>query len=285
MSSMATTVYRDRALRGLDRLPPFPPVLSRLLTAVARDDAPFAELAKLIESDAVLTGNVLRAVHSTFRAAAGEVSSVRHAVAILGVGRLRNLALSLSVARMCSQVRTPEGWSNARFNAHSLAAAILADLVAEGSAVPYPEGAFVAGLMHDVGKLLIATALPAEFGCIQGMLKRGHGSELECELHAIGTSHAELAGLVLARWNQPRPIQQAATFPHAPNGADEGRLHLSHAVCAADRLANDCGHSTGRYLEPSGPVAPVWEALDLAGRTARIIEAFEDEFETMKAFL
>lgn len=281
----ATTVLRDRALQGLDRLPPFPPVLNRLLTAVARDEVSLADLAILIESDAVLTGNVLRAVNSALNGAGGAVSAVGHAVAILGVGRLRNLALSLSIARMCTQVRTPEAWSNAKFSAHSLAAGILSDLIAQGSAAPYPEGAFVAGLLHDIGKLLIATVLPAEFAGIQKMLQQGERTELECETQTIGTSHADLSGLALKRWNLPLPIQQSAAFHHLPDRADEGRLHLSHVVCAADRLANDCGHTTGYYFEPCGPVGSAWEALNLNERMPGILEEFRDEFETMKAFL
>jgi HD-like signal output (HDOD) protein len=282
---MATTVFQDRALRGLDRLPPFSPVLNRLLTAVASDGVSFADLAVLIESDAVLTGNVLRAVNSALCGAGSAVSSVRHAVAILGVERLHNLSLSLSIARMCSQVRTTEGWSNAKFSAHSLAVGILSDLIAQGSAAPYPEGAFVAGLMHDIGKLLIATALPTEFAGIQRLLKQGEQTELGCEMQTIGATHADLSGLALARWNLPLPIQHSATFHHAPDRADEGRPHLSHVVCAADRLANDFGHCAGYYFEPCGPVGGAWAALNLDERMPRILEGFQDQFEKMNAFL
>jgi HD-like signal output (HDOD) protein len=156
----AVTALKGRLIRGLDQLPPFSPVLNKLLATMAAEDVSFAQVATLIESDTVLAGNVLKVVNSALYGFRGTVNSVRHAVAILGVDRLRNLSLGFSFARMWTHMPTPEGWSGSKFNQHSLAVGILADLLAQRAAAPYPEGAFVAGLLHDIGKLLIATSLP-----------------------------------------------------------------------------------------------------------------------------
>jgi HD-like signal output (HDOD) protein len=281
----ATSALLERALHGLEQLPPFSPVLNRLMATMAREDVSFAQVAALIESDTVLAGNVLKVVNSALYGLQGTVNSVRHAVAILGVDRLRNLSLSFSIARMWVHVRTPEGWSGAKFNLHSLATGVLSDLLAQRSAVPYPEGAFVAGLLHDVGKLLIATSLPAEFGGIQWLLKEGERSELECEMEMLGTTHAELSGAALERWNLPAPIRLAAVFHHDPEEADHGRLHLGHVICAADRLANELGHQVSPYWGRSPRPEGVFETLDVGERMPRLLEEFEAEFAPVKAFL
>src|SRR5439155_24931738 len=122
---------KEHALRSLEKLPPFSPVLNRLLATLAREDVSFAKLADLIENDTVLAGNVLKLVNSALYGRKGSVNSVRHAVSILGVTKLRNAALGMSITRMWSAIHTPAAWSMARFNQHSIAAALLADLLTQ----------------------------------------------------------------------------------------------------------------------------------------------------------
>src|SRR6266481_3905978 len=151
---------RDRALVALGKLPPFSPILNRLIASLASEDVSFAKAADLIEKDTVLAGNILRLVNSALYGLRGTVNSIRHAISLLGIAKLRNATLSMSVARMWSQVKTPPGWSMASFNLHSVGVGILADLLAQGRAVEYSEGAFAAGLFHDLGLLLVALGLP-----------------------------------------------------------------------------------------------------------------------------
>jgi HD-like signal output (HDOD) protein len=190
-------VCENQLLRSLDRLPPFSPILNRLLATLAQEDVSFANLSEVIEKDTVLAGNVLRLVNSALYGLPGSVNSVRHAVAILGMVKLRNVVMSLSISRMWRNVRTPEGWSSARFNLHSVATAILSDLLAQRLPAPYPEGAFVAGLMHDIGKLLIGISLPGEFGMIGARFELGGCSLEECEREVLGATHAAESGAAL----------------------------------------------------------------------------------------
>lgn len=283
MTTSRGRAIREKAVQSLDRLPPFSPILNRLLATVAKGEVSFAELSELIEKDTVVTGNVLRLVNSPLYSFRGTVNSVRHAVAILGLSRLRNFALSLSISRMWTRAATPPGWSGASFNIHSVAVGVLADLLAEQAQVPYPEGGFVAGLLHDIGKLLIATSLPEEYQAIQQLLGAPERGACDCEREAIGITHAELSGLALARWNLPIPIQLATTFHHAPESADQGRRHLAHIVNAADALANSMGHCVQPQSEAKPQADPV-AALGIADRLPAVMEKFEIEFQSMKSF-
>ncbi|HWR53034.1 MAG TPA: HDOD domain-containing protein [Bryobacteraceae bacterium] len=260
---------RDRALRALDRLPPFSPILNRLVATMARDDASLIEFAELIEKDAVLAGNLLRVVNSALYSLQGTVSSVRHAVAVLGLIKLRKLALSISVARMWTQAQAPAGEDPARFNAHSVASGVLSDLIAGGGHVDYPEGAFVAGLLHDVGKLLIATADPEGYAQVCREAQQEGRNWVECESGLLGITHAELSGAALERWNLPAPIREAVARHHEPDAAG----CLSTVVRAADAAANALGHS----IIPRAP-EPV------AGDVMPLLDHFELEFGAMRRF-
>jgi HD-like signal output (HDOD) protein len=259
---------RDRALEALDRLPPFAPILNRLVATMARDDVSFVEIADLIEKDTVLAGNVLRVVNSALYSLQGTVSSVRHAVAVLGLSKLRKVALSISVARMWMQASAPTGWDAGRFNAHAVASGVLSDLMAAGARVDYPEGAFVAGLLHDVGKLLIATADPIGYAQVVRETEQAACSWVECEIELLGTTHAELSGAALERWNLPAPIRDAVALHHEPEAG-----HLSAVVQAADAAANALGYSiTPRPAEPvPDDVLP-------------LLEPFKAEFDAMRKY-
>jgi len=95
----------DKAIRALSQLPPFSPTLNKLLATLADEDVSFAALGSIVEKDTVLAGHVLKLVNSALYAHSGTVNSVRHAVSILGLNKLRNTALSLSVSRMWTAVK------------------------------------------------------------------------------------------------------------------------------------------------------------------------------------
>lgn len=101
--SAAPSHAKEQALRALAQLPPFSPILNRLIASLAQEDVSFAKISDLIEKDTALAGNVLRLVNSALYGLRGTVNSIRHAVSLLGIAKLRNATLSMSVARMWSQ--------------------------------------------------------------------------------------------------------------------------------------------------------------------------------------
>lgn len=278
--------FREQALKSLERLPPFSPILNRLLASLAHEDVSFAELATLIEKDTVLAGNILRLVNSALYGLPGTVNSVRHAVAILGLVKLRNVLLGMAISRLWRSVRMPAGWSTLQFNLHSAAVATLADLLVESVPAPYAEGAFVAGLLHDLGKLLWALAFPRQFTLLWGALERGGSGWGECEAELGGLDHAELSAEALARWNLPEPIQRAVRFHHAPELANAGALDLAHVVHAANLLAAEMGYAMlPPGVEPVQPALLAVEALGAGGELPRIMERFQGEMEVIRALL
>jgi HD-like signal output (HDOD) protein len=276
---------RDAILGSLDRLPPFSPVLTRLLATLADEDVSFGELAGIIETDAVLAGNMLRVVNSPLYGRISTINSVRHAVSIMGSVKIRNLVLGMSVSRRWAGARVPRAWNPKQFNQHSLAVAVLADLVALETPVPYAEGAFTAGLLHDVGKLLIAVACPEKFEKIYAVYKAGGDAVIGCEMNVAGVTHAEISGAILERWKLPKPIHEGAAFHHSPEAAAEGGLHLAHIIEATDHYINTVGLGMPPYSNPAADsFENCYHKFGLNERILKVAETFTTEFEAVKAF-
>jgi eukaryotic-like serine/threonine-protein kinase len=241
----------------------------------------FAEISKLIEKDTVLAGNLLKLVNSALYGRKNTITSVRHAVSLLGVNKLRNATLSMSVARMWNQTKTPPGWSMASFNLHSAGTAILADLLVQRVPVEHGEDAFAAGLFHDLGWLLVAISSPDEFKQVADISGRTSAADSE----VLGVSHAELSAHALALWNLPVPIQNAVRYHANPENdpeAGSGSITLSRIISVADQCVRSMGCPINT-IENDGEIPA--EAPDaLSEGLSDVLAEFEAEFSTIKQY-
>lgn len=254
----SATGCRERALQAVVDLPPFSPVLNRLLATLSSETISIARISDIIETDTVIAGNVLRTVNSVLYGRRGTVNSVRHAASLLGINKLRNTVFALSMTRVWSRVRTAPGWSMARFNLQAVACGLLSDCLAQRMRVDYPEGAFAAGLFRDLGQLLVAVALHDEYQEIQHLHRTGFRSMVECELEVMGVSHAELSAEALAQWNLPKAIQQAVKLHHTPPEPDrlpEVKYPLALVVHCADNYVQNAGASLTGQEAPNPELA------------------------------
>lgn len=279
---------KDQALRALGQLPPFSPILNRLISSLAQEDVSFAKIADLIEKDTALAGNVLRLVNSALYGLRGTVNSIRHAVSLLGIAKLRNATLSMSVARMWSQVKTPPGWSMAKFNLHSVGVAILSDVVAQRRAVDYSEGAFAAGLFHDLGLLLVALGLPEEYKQIALLHHQSPKWTVEYERQVLGLTHVELSAEALAVWNLPEPIQRAVRFSDTPDldptVIQTDGVSLSRVLNVADRYVKGIGTSINLFEGTPEDGTLALESIGLGDRLPTVLSEFEHEFSSIQAY-
>ena len=279
---------RERALRALGQLPPFSPILNRLIASLAHEDVSFAKIADLIEKDTVLAGNILRLVNSALYGLPGTVNSIRHAVSLLGIQKLRNAALSMSVSRMWNQIKTPPDFSMARFNLHSVGVGILSDLLAQRMDVPYGEGAFAAGLFHDLGLLLVAIGLHDEYKQMSLLCPEDQKWLIDYEVQVLGMTHSELSAEALAVWNLPEPIQVAVRY-HAQPELDrtpvaKGQIALSRVLNAADQYVRGMGTSVSLFENQGDEGLSALESLSLGERLPGILTEFDNEFSAIQAY-
>lgn len=273
---------REQTLKCLERLPAVSPMMTQLLSRLARRDCGVAELTAVVEKDAVLSAQILRLSNSAIFGRSQPINSVRHAVALVGVGAMRKFALGASISNLFSRFRTAPSFSMARFNLHSVATGTLVELISDEIAIEPSGGAFIAGLLHDVGKLLIAVSMPKQYEDILAVVAVTGAPLIDCEREILGIDHAELSGLAIARWDLAEPIHCAARYHHEPErakaleGTGPGKLGLTLAVHQADAFINGLGMS----VFPSAQVSGQAPSLDFPGFSfsrERVISRFEQE--------
>jgi HD-like signal output (HDOD) protein len=280
--------YQQKALKTLGELPPFSPILNRLLADLGRDDVSFGKLSDLIEKDTVIAGNILRVVNSALYGRRGTVNSVRNAVSVLGLNKLRNFVLGMSVARMWHHAGLPKTFSTVRFNLHGVATAILADLIAQHRPIEYPEGAFVAGLFHDLGKMLIAIGMPKEYEEIHKIYQQGGRRLTYCEQAVMGVDHAGLSGVAVHAWNLPEPIQSAVIQHHQHSTEAAGPkdlIALARCIAAADHYVNSQGHTVDAEIQAVDMEGPdTLESMGLGDKTEGVLKQYQAELDAISSF-
>ena len=277
LTDRSKEAIKTKALRKLQDLPPFSPILNQLLATLTGENVSFTKIGDLIEKDTVVAGNLLHLVNSALYGRRGTVSSVRHAVTLLGIDKLRNAVLGMSLSRMWTRVTVPPSWSMPRFNMHSAAVGILSDLLAQRVPVEYPEGGFIAGLLHDLGQLLMASSVPGEFEKITGP------DRTASELEIFDFTHAELSADALSIWNLPEPIQRAVAGHHdAIVAGKSATLPLSAVVAAANNFVNSIGVSIG---DGHATDSRTIRKLGLSEENLEsLVDEFQLEFEAMRHY-
>ena len=287
MDSLTTLSLHSRpdSFQTLMRLPKISPMTVRLLSMLARDCS-VPELAALVEKDAPLSAGVLQLANSAVFARVQPIHSLQHAISMVGLGTIRKFALAVSISNLFSRFKAPATFSLNRFNAHSVATGVLTELLSAELPVESPEEAFLAGMLHDVGKLLIATNLPKKYDEILELNAVLQVPLLQCEREILKIDHAELSTLAIERWDLAPAIRHAARFHHEPEraSADEkvprGRLGLSLVVHRADAFVNYCGLSVlPPALTPAEPPSLEFEGFSVP--VDRVLTRFEKEWKDL----
>lgn len=280
---------RLRLLSAVNSMPPLPAALSQLLGLLNDDSCTSTEIAAMIERDSVLSGSVLRCVNSAYYGVSSRVSSIRHAVTLLGFATVRNLGLAFSMRRMMQNAQ-PSGKTYATYSRHALACALMTQFLAHLTRSPELEAAFAAGLFHDVGKLLVFTTTPELVPRIIREWEDGV-SYSEAESAVLGVTHAELSAAVVNSWKLPEEIELAVRCHHDPASATE--LHsavpgnppsLAWLVQAANAAVKHAGfEAVSSPLRPPDHPLELFEALSLGDQLPDILDQFQVQFQDVQA--
>ncbi|NDY43279.1 HDOD domain-containing protein [Dissulfurirhabdus thermomarina] len=219
------------------RLSSLPHVVLRLLEATLDEDASVADIARVAGNDPGLTARMLRLANSPYFGVSRKISTIEDAAVILGLQAVRNLAVTISVYEFFSGVRDTPGFSLPVFWWHSLATAIVCRSLAEAAGYPEPSEAFMAGLLHDVGKLVILQADAAAFRSVH---HGAHGDQrlVEAERAVLGMDHAA-AGADFLEQSRLHPFFcDAVRYHHLSPGEVRAASGLVRIVHLGDRLAH-----------------------------------------------
>lgn len=269
---------------------PTPPIVFTQITRVINNpDTSAYEIASIISEDPALTAKVLKLTNSSFYGIPRTITNVKQAIVILGLEAIKSLVISASVFEIFSKNSKLDIDYLERFWRHSLSVALMAKIICRKNKMPSlqeAELAFSAGLLHDIGKLIIISHLPQEHEEIARMIENHRGyPEYHAENEILGFTHADIGSYLTARWNLPELICNAI-LGHHDNDAllKEKSMALIHV---ANYLAHQIEIEDGRSSENMSPFHEVvWDILQIdADSGCELMEVLRDEYTKAETFM
>lgn len=263
-------------LNRIETLPTLPPVVTRILALVEDPKATGQQVADAVSMDQAMVTAVLKIVNSPFYGLNRRISSISHAILLLGFRTVRNMALSATLLNTFGGRGGHQRFDRSLFWRHSVGCATVARLLAKRLRIVDPEEAFLAGLIHDMGRIIFDHYFTAEFGRVLERLENPEAPLLEIECEVFGLDHAEVGRLIAQKWNFPAAVAEAIGAHHEPSKARQSP-QLALLVHAADELSH---RSQGKEQEahlPRGPFDP--SLIEKIGVTDELLSAIQPELE------
>jgi len=265
-------------IENIDTLPTIPSILRKLLAVIEKPKISINEIGSFIANDPVLTSRVLKVVNSPIYGFPGRISSLNQALILLGLNVVRGMLLGVSVFE--AMQKTMVGlWE------HSLGCAIAARIIAKKKGLKEPEEVSVAGLLHDIGKLVMGLKFPDEYSLAIADAQKGQIFMLDAEKNQFNITHADAGGWVALKWNFPQNLVEPIEYHHKPHLAKVVPLQTA-VVHFADVLTRAAGFGfSGDNFVPA--VHPfVWQLLDLSDEDLKeIVSELEDSLGQAEDFL
>lgn len=270
------TITLEQAVAQVRDLPSLPSVVVQLVRSFGEADVSIAELAAKIAKDQALAAKTLRLANSSFYGLQSRVRTIDQAITVLGFDSVRSL---VTAAGIVGQFGGQAGvaFDFTAFWRHAVGTALCAKSVARQAGCNQ-EFAFVSGLLHDIGRLVLVTRFPDQYGAALAMQRESECDMLRAERSVLGLDHAMVGRALAQHWKFPDLIQRAIGHHHAPGRADLGDIpsvvHVANVIAHALDLDGD----EDEMVPPLAQDA--WDSLKLdAQALRRVFAETEAEFE------
>jgi HD-like signal output (HDOD) protein len=285
---MSRSKTLEEKVEGITTLPTLPQVASRLMQVMSNPYASAGDVAALVSRDMSLAARVLRLANSAFYGMPRKITNLTNAVVILGNKVINTLVLTVTVYDMFPQDKESRLFDRRSFWRHCLGCGLMAKLLSKRlhrAVVFDAEEAFCAGLLHDIGKVVMEQYLHDDF---RKALRYGADngvSAFDAELRSIGYTHTDVAEWLTRQWELPSILRHPIIYHHRPGEAEEYREAIVLCHCA-DWLCHQLGLTLGE-----GPAAPQLSRAGLGelGITEEDLESVREslpgELDNMSAFL
>lgn len=274
----------ETAIMQAADLPTIPVVALKVMKLIENENATADELAKVVASDPAVAARVLKISNSSFYGCQRQIQTLSSAIVILGFSTLRSLVVAASV----KQVYKPYGLTEKMLWEHSFAAGLAARILAHDTRAANEEEAFLAGLFHDIGKIIMNTLDRDKFQeVMQHVYNEGISFE-EAEKTIYPFTHEEVGAYVVKKWNFPEILTKAILQHHDPelDSIDDPALaRLSAVTALADMFCKKLGIGSRTPEEDLDiPGSRAAAMLSLSGdKITGLLNTFADAFEKDRA--
>lgn len=266
-----------RVVRRIGTLPSLPAVILELIQSLSDENVDSHLLARKIASDQALVAKMLRVANSSFYGLQGKVTSIQDVIVVLGLRSVRMLAMAAAVTGSFSGRTAVPGFDFSAFWRHSMGVALAARALARRLKVS-EENAFTAGLLHDIGRLVLASSFPEHLAATLAYRTEHDCLLLQAERQVIGIDHAQIGEALARQWKFPLLIQEAVARHHQLDAA--GHTPLTGIVHVANGISHALEIGGGQHCFVPCLSSAVWAALPLGDDDYQeIFSEVETQFE------
>jgi HD-like signal output (HDOD) protein len=259
----------------------YAPALEEIEAALRSPECSLISVAEAIEKDPDLTSRLLRLGNSSFYGFSSRLATVGEAISLIGIQQVQDLIAVSSIIDQFAGV-APEHVNMESFWRHSLACGLGCRVLATARRMPKADKFFVAGLLHDVGRLVLLSQAPEEAQAVFELYGREPMLLHEAEKRVLGYDHADIGEALLRNWKYPHNLIHAVGYHHRPDragsaGPEAAVVHLSDHLVNAMQL----GTSGERHVPPLQMTA--WDSLRLAPDIlSSVVAAIDDQIESVQ---
>jgi HD-like signal output (HDOD) protein len=221
-------------LSNIGTLPSVPQIITEVSILLDNDRTSAADLCKVISRDQAIVTKILAVANSPLYGLPRRVSTIEFAVVIIGFEHMRNILVALSLVEAFKS-RSTSSWDHHAYWMHSLLTATAAKRIADDLRYPKSGEVFTAGLLHDLGLVVLQRYMPKEFTKVIEMVEGEQISHFAAELEVLGFTHQDIAEFLLEKWNFPPYIIESVLFHHQPSLAENGKV-LASLIHLADYM-------------------------------------------------
>ncbi len=275
-----------KTLETISTIPTLSIVIDKLAKLLENPRTSAEEVGKAITTDQALASKVLKLVNSAFYGFPGKIGTITHAVVILGFSTVKNIVLTASIFdAFAKHGNVRSGFDMEKFWLHSIGCGAASQAIAKHVGFKEKEECFIAGLIHDIGKIIQCHYFPEEF---EAVFKNARSKGIlfcESEKEVLGITHEEIGAIVARRWNLPENLQHVVNFHHNPLPAHESYT-MTAIVHIGDILVRAMDIGNGGDDKIPLVSGDVWKDLGFDNiALVPLFESIEDEFDKATIFM